>query len=171
MKKSYKVFAIFCIITLIILMSTVIYAYYTNKKSIENNIVFGYNEIEVIEDGEALTNIEKGKSFRKNISIKNIGTVDCYIRIKSIISDSRIIDSIKIDYNLKDFTYNSNDGYYYYNEILSPSEATNSFFTTISINNDANDIAFKDFDIYTYVEAVQTVENKSMTNVWNYFNK
>ena len=46
MKKIYKIAVIFCIIVAILLISTVINAYYTSKKYIEKEVIFGYNEIE-----------------------------------------------------------------------------------------------------------------------------
>lgn len=45
MKKIYKIAVIFCIIVAILLISTVINAYYTSKKYIEKEVIFGYNEI------------------------------------------------------------------------------------------------------------------------------
>ena len=87
MKKIYKITVIVCIIAAILLISTVIYAYYTNKKSIENKILLGYNEIEIVENYEPTIKIKKGKSFKKEICVKNNGNIDCYIRIKPIISD------------------------------------------------------------------------------------
>lgn len=171
MKKSYKIFAIFGIITIIVLISSIIYAYYTSKKTVEDNIIFGYNEIEIVKNCESIQKIEKGKNIKWELSFKNTGNVDCYIRVKPIFSDSRLIDNINIDYNLTDFTYNNSDGYYYYNEIVSPKNTTKPIFTNISIKKDANDIILKDFDIYTLVDSVETAQNKSMQDVWNYFNK
>ena len=171
MKKSYKIIAVSGIITIIVLISTAIYAYYTSKKTIEDNIVLGYNEIEIVKNCESFTKIENGKNIKWEICIKNTGNVDCYVRVKPFFSDSRLIDNINVDYNLTDFTFNTSDGYYYYNEILSPDRLTNLLCTTISINNNLNDVVLQDLDIYILAEAVQTVQDKNMQTVWNYFNK
>lgn len=171
MKKIYKIAVIFCIIVAILLISTVINAYYTSKKYIEKEVIFGYNEIEIIENFEPQVKLEKGQSLKREICIKNSGNVDCYIRVKPIISDSRVLDSINLNYNLIDFSYNKNDGYYYYNEKLSPGNNTTPIFTTISISENAEDFVLEGFEIYTCAEAVQTIQNKSMADVWSYFNK
>lgn len=171
MKKKYKLITICSIIVLVILVSTCIYSYYIYQKSIENTIVLAYNEIQVDEIYEPLAEIEKGKSFKKQPSIKNIGNVDCYIRVKSLISDSRVEKGITIDYNLNDYTYNSLDQYYYYNKVLNPEESSKPLFTTITIQNDAEDMVLEGFDVYIYAESVQTVENKNMMEVWSYFDQ
>ena len=171
MKKTYKVIIIFCIIVLIIFVSTAIYAYYIYQKSIENTIVLAYNEIQVNEIYEPPLKLQKGISFKKEPTIKNIGNIDCYVRVKSLLSDSRVESEITIDYNLSDYTYNNLDKYYYYNKILKPGETSKPLFTSVTIHSDAEDIILDNFDIYIYAESVQTIENKNMIDVWNHFNQ
>lgn len=62
-------------------------------------------------------------------------------------------------------------GYYYYKDKLKPGESTKPIFTTVEVKEDANDLVLEGFDIYVYAESVQTIENKEMQDVWNYFNK
>lgn len=171
MKKKYKLITICSIIVLSILISTCIYSYYTYQKSIENTVILAYNEIQVNELYEPPLEMKKGISFKKEPTIKNVGNIDCYVRVKSLISDSRVENGINIDYNLNDFTYNIVDQYYYYNKVLSPGESSKPLFTTVTIHNDAEDIVLEGFDIYIYSESVQTLENKNMMDVWNYFNQ
>ena len=171
MKKTYKVIIIFCIIVLSILISTAIYAYYTYQKSIENTIVLAYNEIQVNEIYEPPLKMQNGISYKKEPTVKNIGNIDCYVRVKSLLPDSRVESEITIDYNLNDYTYNDIDKYYYYNKILKPGETSKPLFTSVTIHSDAKDIVLDNFDIYIYAESVQTIENKNMIDVWNYFNQ
>lgn len=171
MKKTYKVIIIFCIIVLSIFISTAIYAYYTYQKSIENTIVLAYNEIQVNEIYEPPLKMQKGISYKKEPTVKNIGNIDCYVRVKSLLPDSRVESEITIDYNLNDYTYNDIDKYYYYNKILKPGETSKPLFTSVTIHSDAKDIVLDNFDIYIYAESVQTIENKNMIDVWNYFNQ
>ena len=171
MKKTYKVIIIFCIIVLSIFISTAFYAYYTYQKSIENTIVLAYNEIQVNEIYEPPLKMQKGISYKKEPTVKNIGNIDCYVRVKSLLPDSRVESEITIDYNLNDYTYNDIDKYYYYNKILKPGETSKPLFTSVTIHSDAKDIVLDNFDIYIYAESVQTIENKNMIDVWNYFNQ
>ena len=171
MKKTYKVIIIFCIIVLSIFISTAIYAYYTYQKSIENTIVLACNEIQVNEIYEPPLKMQNGISNKKEPTVKNIGNIDCYVRVKSLLPDSRVESEITIDYNLNDYTYNDIDKYYYYNKILKPGETSKPLFTSVTIHSDAKDIVLDNFDIYIYAESVQTIENKNMIDVWNHFNQ
>ena len=118
-KKSVKVtskkkVAIIMLIILLIIASTVVvYAYFTSRASVKNTIVLGYNKIQVNENYVPPLSMDKGISFTKEPYVTNTGTVDCYVRVKSVISDSRVADHITIDYNTTDFTYNADDGYWY----------------------------------------------------------
>ena len=175
-KKSVKVaskkkVAIIMLIILLIIASTVVvYAYFTSRASVKNTIVLGYNKIQVNENYVPPLSMDKGISFTKEPYVTNTGTVDCYVRVKSVISDSRVADHITIDYNTTDFTYNADDGYWYYNQVIRPGERTNSLFTTVSIAEDADDIVLDGFDIYVYAESVETVPGKSMEETWSYHN-
>ena len=112
-----------------------------------------------------------GISYKKEPTVKNIGNIDCYVRVKSLLPDSRVESEITIDYNLNDYTYNDIDKYYYYNKILKPGETSKPLFTSVTIHSDAKDIVLDNFDIYIYAESVQTIENKNMIDVWNHFNQ
>lgn len=166
-KKSYMV--LICIFICAIAITTTVYAYFTHKAVVTNNINLGYNKITLNENYIPPISMEKGISFTKEPYLTNIGNVDCYVRIKSVISDSRVADYLNINYNTTDYTYNANDGYWYYNKILAVGGKSESLFTTVSIAEDADDIVLDGFDIYVYAESVQTVEGKNMEETWNYF--
>ena len=105
MKQTYKIIIIFFIIILSIFISTVIYAYFSYQKSIENTISLAYNEIQLNEKYEPPLKIQKGISFKKEPTIKNVGNIACYVRVKPLLSDSRVESEITIDYNLTDYTH------------------------------------------------------------------
>ena len=159
----------FLIILLIISIALTVYGYFTYKSTVKNSINLGYNQIQVNENYIPPLVMEKGISFTKEPYVTNTGTVDCYVRIKSVISDSRVAEYMTIDYNEEDFTYNTEDGYWYYKEAISPNARTKSLFTTVSIAEDADDKVLDGFDIYVYAESVQVVEGKNMEETWNYF--
>ena len=166
-KKSYIV--LISIIIFTIAITATVYAYFTHKTSVTNNINLGYNKITLNENYIPPLSIEKGISYKKEPYVTNTGNVDCYVRIKSVVSDSRVEEHLTIDYNTTDYTYNADDGYWYYNKVLAVGDRSESLFTTVSIAEDADDIVLDGFDIYVYAESVQTVEGKSMEETWGNF--
>lgn len=114
MKKSNKLVVVSAIIVLVVIISTVIYAYYTYQKSVKNTIILGYNEIQVNEVYNPPLEMKKGITFQKEPTIQNIGNVDCYVRVKYVVSDSRIESGLNIFYNDESLKYNSEN--FTYNE-------------------------------------------------------
>lgn len=167
-KKFIIIFSIIAVIAAITI-SIKVYAYLTHKDTVQNDMVMGFNKISLLENYNPPLEMAKGISFTKEPYAVNTGNVDCYVRIKSLISDSRVADGITIDYNDEDYTYNSQDGYWYYKEAIEPGESTNPLFTTVTIDSEADDKVLDGFDIYVYAESVQTVEGKTMEQTWNYF--
>lgn len=185
MKKNNKIITSFIIIISIILISTgIIYAYFTFQASNQSPLILGYNKIQLNENYVTPRYIRRGTQeepfiIQKEPFVTNTGNVACYVRLKSVVSDSRVEDDLNINYNLEDYTYNSNDGYYYYNNILQPGQTTEKLFTTIRIlpkqgeqsgQENEKDLVLEGFDIYVFAEAVQTVQDMEMSDVWNYFN-
>ena len=87
-KSKNKYIVLFSIIVFLLIATVTIYAYFTHNASITNNISLGYNKISLEEKYEPPLNMEKGTSFVKEPYVTNIGNVDCYVRIKSVVSDS-----------------------------------------------------------------------------------
>ena len=178
MKKSKKIFIIIIVLLILVLAGAGIYAYFTYNTGKENNVILGYNKISLDEEYDPPLKMEKGISFTKKPYVTNKGNVDCYVRVKSKVSDSRVEKDITIDYNSsqdindtsKEWYYNVQDGYYYYKNELKPGEKTEDLFTTVEISETADDLILDGFDIYLYAESVQTVKDKTMSEVWNYFN-
>ena len=177
MKKTKKIVTISIIILLVFTLGTCIYGYYTYyKASIENTIVLGYNKIVLNENYIPPLKMEPGVSFTKEPYVTNAGNVDCYVRVRIEVSDSRVEKDLTIDYNSsEDFNSESadwykKDGWYYYKKILKPGEDTKSLFKTVTISDTADELILDGFDIYVYSESVQTVKDKSMMEVWEYFN-
>ncbi len=169
LKINKKLFIIILTMVALIAISINVYAYLIHKDTVENDMILGYNTISLLENYEPPLTMEKGISFTKEPYATNTGNVDCYVRIKSVISDSRVADGITIDYNTEDYTYNSDDGYWYYKNAITPGQATSPLFTTVTISSEADDRVLDGFDIYVYAESVQTVEGKTMQETWNYF--
>ncbi len=171
MKNKNKIKIVIIVAIIIIFMSLGVYGYFIYKKSVTNNMVLGYNDIEVNEKYQPPLKIEKGTSFQKEPTVTNNGNVDCYVRVKSLVSDSRVEDGLSIDYDKENYKYNEEDGYYYYQKVLKPGDTTEPLFTTVEILEKASDDVLNGFEIYVYAESVQTVKDMNMEQVWNYFNK
>ncbi len=85
-------------------------SYYSDTETKVNHAVIGFNEIEIEEEFEEPEDIEPGDVINKTVKVKNTGNGDCYVRIKAVFSHSLTGDKCSIDWNTKDFTYNSEDG-------------------------------------------------------------
>lgn len=183
MKKSKKITIAVISIILFFLIAVGVYGYFTYQAEKENLIILGYNEVEINEIYNPLIKIEiepgKTARFTKQPWVTNTSNVECYVRVKTKVSDSRIEKDLRIDYdsstdindNSKKWYYNENDGYYYYKEVLEPNGGrTSDLFTYVEILDTVEQERLSDgFDIFVYAESVQTIENKSMQEVWNYF--
>lgn len=171
MKSKKKMLIIIIVATILVIgISLGVYGYFTYKAQVTNNINLGYNKIQINENYIPPLTIEKGISYKKEPYVTNVGNVECYVRIKTVVSDSRVADYLSIDYNTENFTYNAEDGYWYYKAPVTVGGRTESLFTTVSVAQDADDIVLDGFDIYVYAESVQIVEGKTMEECWNYFN-
>lgn len=166
MKKRKILIGIIIAIVVAIATSAVVYAYLISKNTKTNNIKLGYNKITIDENYDPPLVMAKGISYTKEPSVRNTGNVDCYVRVKAEVSDSRVADSLTIDYNTEDWEKKT-DGYWYYKQAITPAQSTTPLFTTVSISEEAPDLVLDGFDIFVYAESIQTVEGKTATQLWN----
>lgn len=166
MKKKKIVIGILIAAVIAIATSAVVYAYLISKDTKTNNIKLGYNKISIEENYDPPLVMAKGISYTKEPSVRNTGNVDCYVRVKAEVSDSRVADSLTIDYNTDDWTKKA-DGYWYYKEAIGPTMSTSPLFTTVTIAEDAPDLVLDGYDIFVYAESVQTVDGKTADQIWN----
>lgn len=166
-----KLVLLFIIVALIIIANLGIYGYFTSNKLKTNNINLGYNKIQVNENYVPPLRMEKGISYKKEPYVTNVGNVDCYVRAKSVVSDSRVEPFLEIDYDYDEvhYVYNAEDGYWYYKEPLKENDSTVPLFTKVTIKPEADDIVLDGFDIYVYAESVQVVDGMTMEDTWDYF--
>lgn len=123
--------------------------------------------------GEVTTEIEEnpkvvGSTIKKDPAVKNIGPSACIVRMRVTISPGSIAyrvnngeaDEIKIDYNKQAWSYNKEDGFWYYQGVVPVGGTTSKLFNEIKgITNDEGKVIDKnmeDFQITLYQEAVQT---------------
>lgn len=120
--------------------------------------------------GEVTTHIEEKTDIQKATIHKapvvvNDGPNDCIIRLRVSISPKEIADYLaqgNIDYG-SDWKYNTADGFWYYQHVVSVQKQTTPLFTKVEglLKEDGTMIdsfsQIKNFEINLYQEAVQAV--------------
>lgn len=116
--------------------------------------------------GKITTDIDEGKvtvdtTIHKAPRVVNNGETSknpCLVRMIVTISPEKIADKVKIDYNTKDWSYNKEDGFWYYQGWLKVGEATSPLFTKVDgvVGSDGKAVkGMEDFQITLYQEAIQ----------------
>lgn len=122
------------------------FAYYSDATaSVSNSVSVGSVETEIVEQVD-----EFGK---KNVTIKNVGKSDCYIRARITKNPENAPVEI-VGLNLTDWELHA-DGFYYYKQKVSPT-APQNFTTPLFTGYEITDVDnFIPFEITIYQEAVQ----------------
>ena len=147
---------------------TTIAAYLADGDSASNAITVGGNRISIEEVYEPEP-IIPGDSIVKKVRIKNTGPNDCYVRIMAVFSDSDVGKYTRLDWNLKDWIYNEQDGYYYYPHILANEDVTSWLFTTLSFDEDLPEEMIKDVELIIYAESFQSEGFSQYEQAWKHF--
>lgn len=154
------------LIFLVCLVSTTS-AYLILKRSTTNSFSLGSISPEVIETFNAQT--------KKDVYIKNNSNVPVYVRVAIIIN---LVDNNgntlgirpveNVDYlktmNSSSNWLKSNDGYYYYQKPLNPSETTDILIKEIK---EANNLVENKLNVDIVTEAVQANPPKAVSEAWN----
>ena len=136
------------------------YAYYSsNLGMLTNNLTIATVTTEILEDPPTID----GSYIIKAPEVKNLGSVDCLVRVRIVISPQSL-DGPAV-YNGIDATkWQKSGDYYYYKGAVAPNETTGKIFTSISGLTDSTGKflttqypEIKDFQITVYQEAVQAV--------------
>lgn len=125
-------------------------AYLIWNDSVKNNFTMGENTSHIEETFGSYTELEAGKSYEKNVAVRNDGSVPCYVRVFAEIEDPDVAEAISIDFNSTDWTEKQADGFYYYKKALAVSETTAPLFTTLKVKKD-----LPDFKMICYSETMQ----------------
>ena len=123
-------------------------AYYTKLGVATNVITTDGVQLKIIEktaDGSDFpaegVSVIPGDIVSKRVSVANVCNQPFYLRLKLVSSSTNETltpeECLKMDIDTVHWTYV--DGYYYYNEILSPAETTPALFTQVEIVGDKVD--------------------------------
>ncbi|MEO1768823.1 MULTISPECIES: hypothetical protein [Enterococcus] len=153
-RTLYLVIAFSCLL-LLIGGSYLVYAAMTATDREENDFRVGQVETKIIEDFEFRTEIPKDVSIKKEVSIKNTGTINQFIRvmvspqvqaeIAGDIQNKQILPlKIGTDLILEEMTasdwLDGGDGYYYYiKEAVKPGKETSELFKKVKLSDQLRD--------------------------------
>lgn len=149
-KRSRKILLVFFAIGILLLLPMA-YALFTARDIASNDFIIGVNTSHLEENFGRYTSFEKGKSYTKEVSVKNDGTVDCYVRVFAEIEDPNVAAKLTLDFNNTNWTEKQNDGFYYYKTKLKPGDTTVPLFTQITAKEKVSE-----FQMICYSETVQS---------------
>ena len=102
-KKAALAIILICMISILIPVTA---AFLLSKDSLQNPFTVGENTSHIEETFGSYDSFE--------VSVKNDGSVDCYVRVFAEIEDPDTASAVDIDFNPSDWTVKQPDGYYYY---------------------------------------------------------
>ena len=182
--KPYVLIAVGLLLTVVIIG---VIAFLTDNEMHVNDLMIKPVKTEVVETyyEPDLENYEPGNQieFTKEISAKNTGEADCYIRLRLEFSDAQMAKISKLTwddqnwYSVEDFHNHLpphwfyvdepqlGGPYYYYDQIVHcersnrEAESTTNLITGVQMSlSDMEDIS-RDIDIFAYAEAIQVVSS------------
>lgn len=124
-------------------------AYFTAQETAYNVITTGALAMRLVEEGadgkpfpkEGITGVLPNMKVTKKVYVENTGDVDMYVRIALDTNVESMQDGVEklpfddhISLNINKTDWTEKDGYYYYNRVLKPGEATEPLFTTVSFD-------------------------------------
>lgn len=153
--------------------------------SLTNTFTIGSIDTEIEEDPPAVV-VSK---ISKKPKIKNTGKNDALVRARVTVSPQSIIDefSIELEMNTTNWTQ-GNDGYWYYNDLLKPSELTEPLFNSVEgygiVSDGQINVGLADLEIAIYHEAIQSsvlidgdnvkattgnITNATTSSIWEHY--
>lgn len=177
-KKINVLCALFAGVLVIATALGVTAAYYkAETEKVENQFSVGNVTTELVEEFEQLDDL--GTEFKKTPMVTNTGANACIIRMRmNVTPESLLTRLVKDEHGNNtaqkyleisglpgaDWTYNAEDGFYYYNKVVKPGESTSALFDKVIVNFDEYN-PWMDFDIVMYQEAVQAVAKSNQDTI------
>lgn len=170
MKKEKKGLAtIIALLTFALLFSVgTTLAFLTDVDQAKNTIVLGNVQIELQPAHMDMGQLEPGSPVNFEPYVKNIGRNDCFVKIEIVLSDTELLDQIKIvqldshwtDINTTDF-YSTGRATLYYDALLTGEASGNPELTTpaisfIDLSDDYLEQSGDEFNISVIAVAIQS---------------
>lgn len=165
-KKSY----IILILSVVVLTSVLSFSLsYIKLKNTKANI-FALGEVNV----DIQESFDSENAIKKDVYIKNIGNVPCYVRAKIlyyfvdnngvILDETPVIDNdYFVDLPLDNWFY-SDDGFYYYKKKLLPDKSTENLINECIKIKTYDDKIFK---VDIVVQSIQAEPKSAVIEAWN----
>ena len=157
-------------------------AYLSDSDQKVNTVAVGNVTTEIEEDfpDPTPTPIGENPDYRKEIWTGNFSggekgfQADCYVRMALTYSNYDIGKGVELlGLDTANWVYNSEDGYYYYRNIVPEGARTTPLCSGFRINSDKIDDTYKDsiadFEINVYEESVQAEGFSDFESAWKYF--
>lgn len=139
-------------------------AYLISGDNAENTFDVAKVDTRIIEKFDPPDDPVPGDVISKAPKVHSDSDTDCYVRIRvEFTNDAQAICeplSINSGWKLSD------DGYYYWENVLAPGRDTGTLFDEVRIKDSIDQADIKPFDILVYTEAVQAA-GISADNAWN----
>ena len=162
-------------ILIVALVSTGTLAYFTAQGKADNVITSGSIRMKLhdeMADGalfpsEGVHGIVPGDSIDKCVYVENVGGNPLYARVKlerimtlNSGENTMSLEGIVLDINQRDWTYNKEQDYYYYNRALKPGEKASPLFTKVIFSTElGNEYQNARLEISVSAQAVQSQNN------------
>lgn len=143
--------ACIAVLGIIIFCTSASSALLTDTRIKENNFTFGNNTIATEEVFDVPEKYQSDTTYRKQITVKNTGSIPCYVRVFAEPSNSEI--PVSIDYD--EGHWKKSGDWWYYDNVLQPGESTSALFDSVYIG-EIDDDHKESFDIIVYSESVQS---------------
>lgn len=180
MRKSLKILSGVCAFGLVTAATFAgTFAYLTRTAEVTNSIFVGETRTDTPEDFPEPPNpVEPGDVFTKKPWAENVGNLDMFVRCRVDFSNNEAGMPNNqggfcfLNYNTEYWTYNSEDGYWYYKHILHPGETTENtaLFDTVKISEGIEARDLDNFDIIVYTEAEESGDHPESdymsTEIW-----
>lgn len=181
MKKKTTILLLIACLAVMGASFGITYAYLTSSQTVMNEFTVGENSIEVVEEYDPPEKLRQGLTIDKKVTVKNTGSLPCYVRVRVEFSDSDAEAFCVVDYHTApgDKWVREADGFYYYTEALDLYQAaegteqekgvTDALFDTVKIRDETEGTyTMIDFDIYVYAESVEQGAFTDYKAAWQY---
>ena len=158
------------IITLIILsVSGITFAWYTNQKSETNEFALGTVKVEVLEPGfENVSGASEGIIYSKNVKVKSLGTKKTYIRVRLVpqwTNPSLPVSNVNLIFASNSDWIDGGDGYYYFKYYLIENQETSLLLQGVEFTSLGPEYQGEVFSLKVVAEGVQ-ISNGAWMDVW-----
>ena len=136
------------------------FAFLTDSDHAINNLTVGQTDVQIEEDFEPPASLDPGNSFKKEVSIRNVGTGPAYVRVLVGYSSNALKEALRIDFDDESWTSEDGESYRYYLSALYPNDSTTPLFTKAEIVSTVEDNQ-QATDIFVYAEAASAIDPKT----------